>query len=520
MKKRQIWNLIFLAVFAATFVVQVFAMVAILRLDMLPGGLTALLIGAFVVYDGLMAYFMFLRGKKVPKNMIKRTIKRRRIISCVLAIVMICGCVVVTTVVNDVRKTFEAVQAVQPELEEEDPGITRTVYVRVHDAAQELKDAKDYTFGIIEGYDDECTRQAITAIENELGMGIRTEKFLNAYEVAAGLLSGRLDAVIINSGFVSILEEDSRYEMFTDSTRVLAEVEIEGTGEELDGSGLLLNAEADIAENGKLKPFIMYVSGSDSRKGTLGGSTRSDVNILVVVNPETRQVLLLNTPRDTLVPNPHGNGEQDKLAHCSIWGISNSIGALAQLYDCEVQYYAQISFAGFSKLIDAIGGITVESNVEFQLHNNPTVIKKGKNELDGTDALAFARTRKALSGGDNDRGKNQMKVIKAILEKATSGTTIITNYAAIMESIDGMFIMNVPMSLISEVVKRQFSDMSGWNIQSYATSGVGHMRVCYSSQGLKMSVIEPKQESIDKAKILIKTVLDGEILTDELMKSK
>lgn len=126
MKKRQIWNLIFLAVFAATFVVQVFAMVAILRLDMLPGGLTALLIGAFVVYDGLMAYFMFLRGKKVPKNMIKRTIKRRRIISCVLAIVMICGCVVVTTVVNDVRKTFEAVQAVQPELEEEDPGITRT----------------------------------------------------------------------------------------------------------------------------------------------------------------------------------------------------------------------------------------------------------------------------------------------------------------------------------------------------------------------------------------------------------
>ena len=508
-----------MVLFALTFLVEVFAMVAILRLDMLPGGLTALLIAVFLLYDVLMAYFMFLRGKRVKRELMIKKIKRRRIAATVLALIMICGCVVVTTIANDVRKTFEAVQAVQPEAEDE-PGITRSVYVRTHDAVQTLADAKDYTFGIIQDYDDECTRQAIAAIENQLGTEIKTQSFFNVYEVVDSLLSGKLNAVILNSSFVAFVEEDARYETFTDSTRVLAEVQIEGTGEELDGSGLLLNSEADIAENGKLKPFIMYISGSDSRNGTLGGKTRSDVNILAVVNPETRQVLLLNTPRDTLVPNPYANGELDKLAHCGIWGIPNSIGSLSQLYDCQVQYYAQISFAGFSKLIDAIGGITVESDVQFQLHNNPTVIKKGKNELDGTEALAFARTRKALSGGDNDRGKNQMKVIKAILEKATSGTTIITNYTAIMESIDGMFIMNVPMSLISEVVKRQLSDMSGWNIQTYATSGVGHMRVVYSSQGYKQSVIEPKEESIAKAKQLIKAVLDGEELTDEIMKSK
>ena len=518
MKKRQIWNIVFLAAFLLTFVVELLAVVAVARMKMLPGILIFVMSLVFVLYDGLLFFFMFLRGRKVPKNMIRRTVKKRRIIACVLAIVMICGCVVISKVANDVRKTFESVQAQQQQEAIEEVGITRSVFVRVHDVAQELKDAQDYTFGIIEGYDDECTQQAITAIETQLGTTIKTQSYLSAFEMADSLLSGKLNAMILNGGYVSILEEDDRYAMFTDSTRVLADVKIEGTGEELDGSGLLMNAEADIAENGKLKPFIMYVSGSDSRSGVLDGKTRSDVNILVVVHPETRQVLLLNTPRDYLVSNPHGNGELDKLAHCGVWGIGNSVGALETLYECDVQYYAQINFSGFEKMIDAIGGITVHSDVEFQLYRNPRVIKKGENELNGKDALAFARTRKPLNGGDNDRGKNQMKVIKAILEKATSGTTIITNYSAIMESIDGTFVMNVPMSLVGELVKKQLADMSGWNIQTYASTGKGSSAVIYSSQGLKQYIMRPNEESVAKAKELIKVVLDGQTLTDEVMK--
>ena len=513
-KKRQIWHMAFLVMFALIFVFQIITAVAVIRLGMLPGFLIALILLVFFGYDCLVGYFMFLRGKRVPRKMAKKQAKKRRIIACVLALLMILGCAVVSRVANDVRKTFEAVQEAQQQQQavEEDIGITRTIYIRTHDTAQTLTEAKDYRFGIITGYDDECTQQAVAAIEAEVGQKIITQSYLSVFEMADALMSGKLDAMILKDGYISIVEGDDRYEMFSENTRALTAVEIEGTGEELDGSGLAMNAEANIAENGKLKPFIMYVSGSDSRSGTLDGNTRSDVNILAVVNPETRQVLLLNTPRDYYVPVPMKGDVYDKLTHCGVYGVQCSMGALGALYDCEVQYYAQISFEGFTKLVDALGGITIKSDVAFNLYRKAGKIKVGENHLNGKEALAFARTRKGLDGGDHDRGKNQMKVIKAIIEQATSGTTIITNYGAIMDSIDGMFVMNVPMSLISEVVKKQLSDMSGWNIVSYSVKGTSDYLECYSAPGQKLYVINPSKSNVDKAKGLIQQVLNGEIL--------
>ena len=520
MKKQQIWSIAFLAMLAAMLIVQIVAISSLIRLKMLPGFLIVVMLLVFLAYDGVTFFFMFLRGKK-PKSrkMARMIVKRRRIISCVLAVAMFCGCIVVSNVATDVRKTFESAQAAaQMNAVEEDPGITRTVYVRTHDGAQELADAKSYTYGIVKNYDDESTQQAIGAIEEQIGGKIQTTGYLSVFEMADALMSGKLDAMILNSGYISILEADSRYEMFSEQTRVLADVQIEGTGEELDGSGLLLNAEAEIAEDGKLKPFVVYISGSDSREGTLNGNTRSDVNILAVVNPETRQVLLLNTPRDYYVPMPRAEGTYDKLTHCGVYGISCSMKALEALYSCEVQYYVQLNFKGFEKLIDAIGGITVTSDVAFTLYKNVGKIKVGENNLNGKLALAFARTRKGLDGGDFDRGNNQMKVIKAIVDKATSGTTILTNYSDIMKSIDGMFVMNIPSSLIGEVVKRQVTDMSGWNIMSFSVKGTGDNMECYSAPGELLYVINPNERYVGKATELIQKVYSGETLTEEMLK--
>lgn len=515
-KRRQIMHYIMLGLCLLTLIMEISALVALCRLGMLPGFLVILIVVVFLGYDGLIGYFMFLRGKKVPKKQAKKEAKKRRLIACVLALVMICGCIAISTVANDVRKTIESVQA-DPVVEAEEAGITRSVYVRSFDAAQTLEEAAAYSFGILSGYDDECTQQAVTAIETQLGSKINTKSYLSVFEMANDLMAGHLDAMILKSGFISILEGDSRYEMFSDNTRVLADVQIEGSSEELDGSGLLLNAEADIAENGKLKPFITYISGSDSRQGILDGNTRSDVNILAVVNPETRQVLLLNTPRDYYVPINRAEGAYDKLTHCGVYGIKCSMDALAALYNCEVKYYAQVNFEGFEKLVDAVGGITINSKVEFDLYRNAGKIKVGENNLNGKKALAFARTRKGLDGGDLDRGKNQMKVIKAIIEKATSGTTIITNYAAIMDSIDGMFVMNIPSSLIGEVVKRQLSDMSGWNIQSFSVKGTSEDLECYSAPGQLLYAIKPSEKYTSKANELIQKVFAGEIITDEMV---
>ena len=517
-KRAQIFYYVQLALILLMLILQISAVVAICRLGMLPAVLVILIVLVFLAYDCLVGYYMFLRGKKVPRKMARKVAQKRRLIASVLALIMLIGCVVISRVANDVRKTFEAAQAAQQEQQakEAESGIKRTIYVRSFDTAETLADAASYSFGILEGYDDENTAQAVAAIEAEIGSTINTKSYLSVFEMANALMAGQLDAMVLNSGYISILEADDRYSMFSENTRVLADVKIEGSGEELDGSGLLLNAEADIAENGKLKPFIMYISGSDSREGTLDGNTRSDVNILAVVNPETRQVLLLNTPRDYYVPMPRAEGAFDKLTHCGVYGISCSMQALAALYEHDIQYYAQLNFEGLEKLVDAIGGITVESDVAFTLYKNVGKIKVGENNLNGKLALAYARTRKGLDGGDLARGNHQMQVIKAIVDKATSGTTILTNYTAIMDSIDGMFVMNVPMSLIGEVMKRQLADMSGWNIVSFSVRGEGGNYECYSAPGELLYALKPYESHVNKAKELIDKVFNGETLTQEM----
>lgn len=262
-------------------------------------------------------------------------------------------------------------------------------------------------------------------------------------------------------------------------------------------------------------PFIFYISGSDGRSTNLEIG-RSDVNILVVVNPATKQVLLVNTPRDYYVANPMGDGEMDKLTHCSLYGLECSIGALEALYNTNVNYYAQINFTGFETLIDAIGGITVNS-VEAFVGDGGHVIKEGINELNGAQALSFARERYHVEGGDNGRGRNQMRVITAVIEKMTSGTTILENYSDILKSLQGMFVTSIDQKQISALVRMQLGDNASWNVKSYAVVGTGSNGPTYSIPGMTSYVMIPDEDSVNKGQDLIQKVLAGETITDSMI---
>lgn len=517
MKKRQIWGMIFTAVFLALLILQIVAVVNLVRLNMLPGILIVLIVLVMLAYDCVVAWFMFLRGRKVSRKNARRVAKKRRIIACVLSVIMLCGCVVISSVVNDVMDALESVQVASSE-EQVDTAIKRAVFVRTYDTAQTLEDARDYKFGKLIHFDDENTQQAVDAIEAQLGSAIDTTGYSSVFDMANAFLAGDLDAVILSSSYISVLEGDEQFASFTGMTRILAEVEIEGSGEELDSSGLLLNAEVDIAENGKLKPFVVYISGSDSRVNSMQNN-RSDVNIMVVVNPRTRQVLLVNTPRDFYIPSTEEEGAMEKLAHAGVFGVNASIESLENLYDQDINYYIQVSFGGMEGLIDAIGGVSVYSDVEFMLYEDVGYITVGENYLNGKLALAYARTRKGLEGGDLARGNHQMDIIKAVIAKATSGTTIISNYAAILQSLEGLFVTNIPTPLISAIVKEQMSDMSGWNVVSFSTYGEGGYGEVYSVPGASAYILEPNTDSVEKAIALIDATMEDEILTDELINS-
>ena len=230
----------------------------------------------------------------------------------------------------------------------------------------------------------------------------------------------------------------------------------------------------------------------------------------------TKQVLLINTPRDSYVPNPMGNGQRDKLTNCGLYGVDCSMEVLGTLYDVDVDYYCQINFTGFTKLIDAVGGITVYSDQGFTAGHH--YISKGKNHLNGKEALAFARERHHVKGGDRGRGKNQMKVIAALIKKLTEGTTIISKYSSILDSLTGLFRTNVTMEEISTLVKMQLSDMASWSILAFSVTGEGDSQKTYSSPGHKAYVMHLDEKQVSYASVLADRMMAGDILTDADLK--
>ena len=222
--------------------------------------------------------------------------------------------------------------------------------------------------------------------------------------------------------------------------------------------------------------FTMYISGIDSREGLISKS-RSDVNIIATVNVDKRQVLLISTPRDYYVPLSISDGIPDKLTHAGIYGIDVSMETLEMLYGTEIDYYFRVNFSGFEQIIDALGGITVNSAVEFSAGGHQYYV--GNNDLDGDAALDFARERYAFADGDRQRGKNQMAVIKAVIEKAIS-PSLLVNYASIMESISGSFETSMPYEMIAELVRNQLDKGGKWNIISTSVDGTGDYQVPYS----------------------------------------
>lgn len=502
MKNEKMWTILSVLILLMQAAAEVLTTVIIMRLNVLPDRYMIVLYIVFGLLMLLTAGLLFLRGKN-PVSMV------RRIIACVLVLLVVCGCALIAKVAFDAYETLHTVTDVG----EETSVRNMYVFVRDDDAAQKLEDTADYDYAVIGEYDEEHVQQAILLIQERTGKELKITYYPSTAELADALLNDQVDAVIVNGAAIALLMEEEGYEDFTVKARILFEVplsELEATEPTTEET-----TQPEIERTITNAPFIVYVSGSDTRSSKLKIS-RSDVNILVVVNPVTKQILLLNTPRDYYVPNPVGNGKLDKLTHCGLYGPECSMEALGDLYDLEVDYYAQVNFTGFETLIDAVGGVTIYSSQTFTARE--TQIKKGENKLDGAAALDLVRERYHVKGGDNGRGKNQMKVIAALIDKLTSGKTIISKYTKILDSLEGMFRTTVSMDDISMLVKMQLDDMASWNVQSFAATGTGGSAKSYSSPGHNAYVMYPHENVVAYASQLVDRVIAGETLTDADMK--
>ena len=275
-------------------------------------------------------------------------------------------------------------------------------------------------------------------------------------------------------------------------------------------SGLLTGAEANQITK---EPFVVYLSGVDNR-GELTEKARSDVNILAVVNPKTKRVALVNTPRDYYV-DLAGTDSKDKLTHAGLYGVETSMATLGNLYGVNVEHYIRINFAGFINIIDAIGGVDVYSDQAFTSvgspgYYDPTTFAEGWNHLDGKSALAFARERHAFASGDIQRGINQMKVIDAMVNKLKS-PALLMGFSKLMDAAADCFVTSLSQDQITALVRMQLSDLASWDIQSCSVTGTsGKSSKCYSAKGQSLYVMKPDENSVNEAKALIASVLDGE----------
>ena len=432
------------------------------------------------------------------------------IFGCIIMMLVLIILIVGSSYLNRAVETLDRITTVDVETAEVG------VFVRQEDSATDLSDLVGYRFGIMEKLDRDNTNKAVSLLEKEIGTDLDIIEYPGLEEMADAILTEKsVDVLVFNTAYLDMLVELDGYKEIASQLRLIhsqtIETKIESIKKPENNSWGLLDTLGSQQEEVKGNTFTMYISGIDSRNGLISKS-RSDVNILAVINPDTRQILLVSTPRDFYVPLPISNGAPDKLTHAGIYGVDVSMGTLEMLYDIDIDYYFRVNFSGFEKIVDALDGITVYSDVSFTAKNESGefYFREGENHIYGEAALAFARERKAFSEGDRKRGENQMKVIKAVIEKAMS-PTLLTNYASIMDSVSGSFETSMPYDKIAELVRNQLDNGGSWNIVSTSVNGTGDSQIPYSMSSYAYVMI-PDQTTVDAAKAKIQQVYTGEFV--------
>ena len=364
------------------------------------------------------------------------------------------------------------------------------VVVKKDNPASNLMDASMYRFGTQTAVDQENTQTMLDNINKALGREVKVEQYGTVQELANALLEGRVDAAVYNQALDGLITDS--IEDYSDKVRVLYHYGIETELEQ---------ETADVEE-----PFNVYISGIDV-DGPITTNSRSDVNIIMTVNPNTKKILLTTTPRDYYVQIPDISGEQrDKLTHAGIYGVDASMRTLEQLYGIDISYYARVNFSSLVKIVDTLGGVDVDSDFDFDAQGYH--FQKGMNHLDGKQALAFSRERYSFEDGDNQRGKDQEKVLTAILNKAMS-PAILSNASALIADVSDSVQTNMTQEEMAKFIKMQLNDGASWTIESQAASGNGDTQACYSSGDQPLYVMWPDEAVVQSISAKMNEILNG-----------
>ncbi len=333
-----------------------------------------------------------------------------------------------------------------------------SVITKADSSIQEIADLKGHSVGVQNGMDQDNADYARTLLDEEVS-DIEYVELLDYMTMYDQLQSGELDAMIISNTSISLLED--HYEDIQSQIRTLTVYERESE------SVNTATTDKDL----RTEPFVIYLGGMDEGDDpSING--RCDVNILLFVNPKINAITTISIPRDSYVPNPALGNASDKLTHLGNNGPENSIAGLEEFAGIDIDYYAKVNFFSVIEIVDAIGGVDVDVQLDFceqdEYRNKDEAhqicLTTGEQHLNGKEALAYSRHRKTATWGTQGREKAQTQIIEAIINKLTTVEGA-SNVNKVMNIAQKYVSTNIPMEQLSDFLSYQLDNLSPWTVE-------------------------------------------------------
>lgn len=344
------------------------------------------------------------------------------------------------------------------------------------------------------GYlNDDNKDQSIKELKNRINA--KEVSYDDMYTLASDLKENKVKSMLLDKTYYNMLIDEK--EISEDEVNLLYSFNVE----------VKKQIKKETVED--LKPFNVFLSGSDARSNYIATKTRSDVNMIISVDPKQKKILLTSIPRDYYVDVYGKTGLKDKLTHAGIYGIDTSVKTVENLFDINIDYYVKVGFSSVIEVVDLLGGIDIESDKSFTSHCGDggaikTKVIKGMNHFNGGQALSYARERYAYALGDRHRILNQQQVLEAVISKITTDKAILLKYDKLLSSLSKLYKTNIPSELISLLVKYQLEDMSSYKIERQSVSGSDASMNTYTAPSKKRYVMIPYEKDVKRASENIK----------------
>ena len=363
------------------------------------------------------------------------------------------------------------------------------VIVKKDNEANTLENLKDQRLGYSETGETTYVYRALSDVKQEVSDTLTLVTYKNMNTFIEDFYNNDVDAMLLDESTRATIEDE--HPDFSSKTKVIKQFEYK-------------IEEEDLSKNVKVttEPFNVYITGIDTY-GEITTGGRSDVNMIATINPKTKEILLTSIPRDYYIEQPCQDNQKDKLTHTGFFGVKCTLSSVENFFGVELNYYARVNFSSLEKIVNALGGVTVENPHAFTAYNGLT-FKEGTIMLNGAQALAFSRERHAFVDGDFERGRDQMRVLTAIINKITS-PSIITNYAGVLDAIADTFQTNMSEEEIKAIIQMQLTDMAGWKIKQISVSGTGGTDWT-PANGFDAYVTYPDMDSVNEAKKAINEI--------------